>query len=254
MWVKVKKYQVIGAVVIAVLMMITISFSERNLDNHICQDIIIRIENQHENFFLGEQDVMDLITVNGEYVIKGTPYEDLNLKEIEGRIKTQRFIKEAEIYKDLKGNLLVNTALRRPFARILIENAPDYFIAEDGAILPYSSKYATRTVLLSGDYMDELVKQDLTESETGRKVYDLLKFIHNDRFWKAQVAQLDIDKEGEIIIYPQVTKQLVEFGLPENIENKFKRLRIFYKQILPRKGWNGYKRVNLKYKDQIIAE
>ncbi|MEM7108992.1 MAG: cell division protein FtsQ [Bacteroidota bacterium] len=254
MWVKSKKYQIIGAAVIVMLMMITISFSERNLDNHICQDIIIRLDNQHQNFFLDEQDIMDLITANGEYVIKGTPYEDLNLKEIEGRIKTERFIKEAEIYKDLKGNLMVNAELRRPFARILFEDAADYFIAEDGAVLPYSSKYATRTVLLSGDHMHKLVKQDLTESDTGSKVYDLLKFIHNDRFWKAQVAQLDIDKAGEITLYPQVTKQLVEFGQPENIENKFKKLKIFYQQILPRKGWNGYTRVNLKYKDQIIAE
>ena len=106
MWVKIKKYQVqvIGMAVIVILMMITISFSERNLDNHICQDIVIRVDNQHGNFFIDEQDVMDLITASGEYVIKGTHYEDLNLKEIEGRIKTERFIKEAEIYKDLKGN------------------------------------------------------------------------------------------------------------------------------------------------------
>ncbi len=256
MWVKIKKYQVqvIGMAVIVILMMITISFSERNLDNHICQDIVIRVDNQHGNFFIDEQDVMDLITASGEYVIKGTHYEDLNLKEIEGRIKTERFIKEAEIYKDLKGNLLVNTKLRRPFARVVREDAPNAFIAEDGAVLPYSAKFATRTVLLSGDYMDELVKTDLTETEEGQKIYDLLKYIQRDRFWKAQVAQLDIAEDGEIIIYPQVTKQLVEFGQAENIDSKFERLKIFYKQILPRKGWNLYKRVNLKYKDQIIAE
>ena len=102
--------------------------------------------------------------------------------------------------------------------------------------------------------MDELVKTDLTETEEGQKIYDLLKYIQRDRFWKAQVAQLDIAEDGEIIIYPQVTKQLVEFGQAENIDSKFERLKIFYKQILPRKGWNLYKRVNLKYKDQIIAE
>lgn len=254
MWLKIRKYQLLGVAAIAILMLVSISFSERKLDNHICQDIIISIDNQHENFFIDQQDVMDLITGSGEFVIKGTPYDELNLKEIEGRIKSERFIKEAEIYKDLKGNLLVKTELRRPFARIIRYDAPDAFISEDGAILPYSAKYATRTLLLSGKYMDELVKQDLTVSTEGMKIYDLIRYIENDSFWKAQVAQLDINASGDITIYPQVTKQLVEFGTAENIDDKFERLRIFYKQILPRKGWNLYKRVNLKYKDQIIAE
>lgn len=254
MWLKIKKYQLFGVAAIAILMLVSISFSERKLDNHICQDIIISIDNQHENFFIDQQDIMGLITGSGEYVIKGTPYDELNLKEIEGRIQSERFIKEAEIYKDLKGNLLVRTELRRPFARIIREDAPDAFISEDGTILPYSAKYATRTVLLSGKYMDVLVKQDLTDSPEGMKIYDLIRYIQNDTFWKAQVAQLDIDASGDITIYPQVTKQLVEFGTADNIDDKFERLRIFYKQILPRKGWNLYKRVNLKYKDQIIAE
>ncbi len=254
MWHKLKKYRILALVFVAATMMITIAFSERELNGHICQDIVIRIDNQHENFFIDEADVMDLMTGKGQFVIKGTSYEELNLKEIEGRIKKEKFIKKAEIYKDLKGNLLVNTELRRPYARIIRNNGPHAFIAEDGSILPYSAKYATRTVLLSGTYMDELVKQALTETEEAKKIFKLLNFIYGDEFWKAQVAQLDIDKGGDIIIHPQVTKQLVEFGKAENIEDKFERLRIFYKQILPRKGWNLYKRVNLKYKDQIIAE
>ena len=109
-------------------------------------------------------------------------------------------------------------------------------------------------MLIAGEYTSELVKRDLTETEEGRKLFELLKFIHQDRFWKAQVAELDINNKMEITIYPQVTKQVVEFGRAENIEDKFRRLKVFYKQILPRRGWNVYSRVNLKYKDQVIAE
>lgn len=254
MKIELKKYRKLGPLVLLVIMMLTISFSERELDNHLCQEIVIRIKNQHENFFLDEQDILDLMSGSGEYVIKGTPYEELNLKDIEGRIKKERFIKSAEIYQDLKGNLIVNAALRRPFARIIRRDRPHAFIAEDGAVVPYSSKYATRTMLISGAYTNELVKNDLTETEEGKKIYTLLKYIHNNDFWRAQVAQLDIGSDGNITIYPQVTKQLVEFGKAENIEDKFERLKIFYKKILPRKGWNTYERVNLKYKDQIIAE
>jgi cell division protein FtsQ len=68
------------------------------------------------------------------------------------------------------------------------------------------------------------------------------------------VAQLDINSQGDIILYPQVTGQLVEFGTSENFEEKFRKLMVFYKEILPQKGWTRYERVNLKYEGQVIAE
>ena len=82
----------------------------------------------------------------------------------------------------------------------------------------------------------------------------MLRFVESDPFWKAQVAQINIDRDWEMVLYPQVSKQYIEFGKPENLENKFKKLKIFYTRILPQQGWNNYVRVNVKYKDQIICE
>ena len=82
----------------------------------------------------------------------------------------------------------------------------------------------------------------------------MITFISEEPFWKAQIAQMDINGRGEIMIYPQVTGQLVEFGTAENFELKFKKLMVFYKEVLPQKGWTRYQRVNLKYEGQVIAE
>jgi cell division protein FtsQ len=82
----------------------------------------------------------------------------------------------------------------------------------------------------------------------------MIHFVNESQFWKAQVAQLDINSQGDIILYPQVTGQLVEFGTSENFEEKFRKLMVFYKEILPQKGWTRYERVNLKYEGQVIAE
>ena len=102
--------------------------------------------------------------------------------------------------------------------------------------------------------MKEMMQNDLTETEEGQKIYELLQFINNDKFWSAQIAQIDISKDLYVTVYPQVTKQVVEFGKPEQIEKKFKKLKAFYKKVLPQKGWNTYSRINLEYKDQVIAE
>lgn len=244
----------VKVVLVSVLMLSLISFAGRKQETEQVQDIIIKLTNQQDNFFIDENDIQNLMSDNGDQVLLGAYYKDINLKEIENRVKAQKFIQKAEIYKDLKGNLLINAKLRRPFARILEPGMASGYVALDGAILPTSRKYTSRTVVLSGSYMKEMVKNDLTKTEEGKKIYELLQFIYNDKFWKAQIAQIDINKDMYVTLYPQVTKQVVEFGKLEDIEVKFKKLKAFYKKVLPQKGWNTYSRINLEYKDQVIAE
>lgn len=216
--------------------------------------IVINIENQYDNYFINENDVMHLISEGGTEKILGAGYGSLSLKKLENRIKTHKFVKGTEVFKDFKGNLIVNISQNRPIARIVRQYSAHAYIGTEGQILPVSERFTARVPLLSGPYTDKLVKQDLSQTEEGRGVYELLRFIEEDPFWKAQISQLDIDAKGNINMYPQVTKQYIEFGKAEQIEQKFKKLKIFYTKILPSKGWNSYRKVNVMYQDQIICE
>ncbi|MBL7862386.1 MAG: cell division protein FtsQ [Cyclobacteriaceae bacterium] len=231
-----------------------IAFSERKLDALVCKNIVIELDNENENHFLDEADVMKLVESSGQ-PIKGTALDHINLRAIETKLKFDKHILDADLYGDLKGNLVVNVELRRPLARIVQADAPDAYIAEDGVIMPVSEKYSSRVVLISGPYVKRLLEsEDLNKTEEGQQLMAMLEFINEDRFWKAQVAQLDISSQGKITILPQVTGQRVEFGLAQDFENKFRKLMIFYKEILPQRGWTRYDRVNLEYEGQIIAE
>ena len=83
---------------------------------------------------------------------------------------------------------------------------------------------------------------------------EVIGTIRGDDFWSAQIAQLNIDSKMHITMLPQVGNERIEFGKPERISQKFNKLMIFYKEILPRMGWNKYSRVNLEYEGQIVAE
>ncbi|MBS1553972.1 MAG: cell division protein FtsQ/DivIB [Bacteroidota bacterium] len=230
-----------------------IAFAERKQGGAVCKNVSVEIENLNENHFLDEADVMKLVETSGE-TIKGIGIDRINLKDIEKKLKYDKHILDAELFGDLKGNLVVNVELRRPIARIVQSDAPDAYIAEDGVIMPVSEKYTSRVLLISGYVKPLLESEDLNKSEEGKQLLEMIEYINANRFWKAQVAQLDIDRSGRIDIFPQVTGQRVEFGKPENIEMKFKKLMIFYKEILPARGWTRYERVNLEYEGQVIAE
>jgi cell division protein FtsQ len=231
-----------------------IAFSERKQGGSVCKDIVIELDNLHGNHFLDEADIMKLVEGSGQS-IKGIGIDRIDLRAIEKKIKYDKHILDAELFGDLKGNLIVNVELRRPVARIVQSDAPDAYIAEDGVIMPVSEKYSSRVILISGPFVKRLLEdEDLTKSEEGLQLKEMIEFINGDDFWKAQIAQLDINSNGKIVIYPQVTGQRVEFGKAENFEIKFKKLMIFYKEILPQRGWTKYDRVNLEYEGQIIAE
>ncbi|MDH5365362.1 MAG: cell division protein FtsQ/DivIB [Cyclobacteriaceae bacterium] len=252
-----KRFKIAKSVKVLLSVMILfflIAFANREYGTETCNNIFVTIENQHENYYIDKQDVINLLNHGGDDVIIGKPFYDINLKEIENRILTSPYVKETEVFKDLKGNLIVKANLRRPIARIIRSEKKDAYISEEGEILPVTNKFNSRVVLISGKGGEEVIKAETSLLQTNPALFKMIKFINKDNFWKAQIAQIEISENREVIIYPQITKQYVEFGQIEDIEEKFKKLKIFYKRILPLKGWNYYEKVNLKYEGQIIAD
>ena len=250
--VKIRKEVKVVALLIGVSFLI--AFSERKQGGAICSNIQVEIENAHDNYFLDEAEILRLVENSGQ-PIRGINIERIDLKRIESKLKLDKHILKAELYGDLKGNLVVSVELRRPIARIVPQDAPDAYIAEDGTIMSVSENYTSRVFLISGSYVKNLLaKDDLKKTEYGEKLLTMIGFIRGNEFWNAQIAQLDIDHDGKIAIYPQVTSQIIEFGKPDEIEIKFKKLMIFYKEILPTRGWTRYEKVNVEYEGQIIAK
>ena len=249
---KIRNEVKIALVVIGLFFLI--AFGERKQSGVVCKAIDVEIENTEGNHFIDQADVLAILESSGETII-GEPIDEINLRALEQKLKEDKHISNAEIFGDVKGNLTVNIVLRRPIARLVRNDGPDAYVAEDGEVMETSNKYAARIILISGSIVNSLIEMgDLHASEQGEQILSMIEYVNGDAFWKAQVAQLDFNKSGKVFIYPQVTGQIVEFGMPEDIELKFKKLMIFYKEILPQMGWTKYERINVEYEGQVIAE
>lgn len=249
-----KIWSVIIAVIGVSAAMLLIAFGEKGDNRSVCNKVVITIDNQLENHFIDDNDVRSIITNGLTEPLEGASFGELKIRTLENRLLENNYIESTEIYRDLKGTLSVNVLLRRPQARVVQTDGPDAYIAGDGTILPVSGKFTSRVILISGPGSKEIVESGNVTSSPYKPIHDLVQFINADEFWRAQIAQIVLEKDGELKLLPQVTKQVIEFGEPDNIEDKFRRLNVFYTQILPRKGWNNYDRVNVKYENQIICE
>lgn len=236
-----------------ILLLSLITFAGIKNNSRKIDEVNVEILEQDGIFFTDQLEVVDLMTdKSADYVI-GVEMGDIDPKTLEERVEANPFVKDAQVYRDLKGNLQVKVEQSKPVARLFVDGKKDRYIDSDGRVLPTNAKHTARVPLMETEF-EFMWKENLNESKYGTQVFELLKFIERDDFWKAQIAHIVIKKDGEIDMYPQVTKQVIEFGQPKDLDSKFSKLMTFYKEILPKKGWNTYDRVNLKFENQIICE
>ncbi|NDK55927.1 cell division protein FtsQ/DivIB [Pontibacter fetidus] len=228
-------------------------FASSRQNEKTCEKVSINIDNEYNNYFIGDKEIVDLLTRDGERKLEGIPNKNIDLKNLEKRIEANKFVEDAEVYRGLDGNIKVQVKQNRPIARIIQANQ-DVYVDVEGHILPLSERYTARVIPITKSALLKPLNQEFFQDSTGQAYLSLLQFIENDEFWKAQLAQMHIDGKGKVSFLPQVGDHTIEFGKPANPEQKFKKLMIFYKEVLPVMGWDKYKRVNVEFEDQIICE
>lgn len=237
----------------AVGMLALIAFVERKRSDKKFESLEVYVQGISDVYFVDEKEITQLLENEFPLLRPGVSLHEISLDKIEEKVESHPFVKNAEVFKDLKGKVVVKIDQYRPIARIIRPSAPHGYVSSEGVILPTSPRYTTRVLTIEGSVAEAFLSQeDLSEEQA-----DLLKLIHfierND-FWKAQISGMEIGRNKDVKLFQQVGKQVIEFGKPTNIEEKFEKISLFYKEILPSKGWDAYQRVNVKYKDQIICE
>ena len=219
---------------------VIVIFSFKNNSSPI-KEIIINSENK----FLDRYKIESLITekMDRDSIIK-------NADIIEKSILANPFVKEIKLYQNLSNKLIVDLVQYQPIARLVSENKKDFYIDLHGNIFPTSTKFSERVLLIHTDDNINYNLKNINSTNYGKKIFTMINYIINDNFLSKIISEIDINYDKNIIIYPQVSKQKIIFGYPEQIDVKFDKLMLFYKKILPAKGWNSYKTVNLKFKNQ----
>lgn len=215
----------------------------------------MRIDNESDNFFIGPQEIQSLLIREGERPLKGRAYTEVDLRELEHRLRTNRYVKEAEVYRALNGKVWVRVRQNRPVARLVHpDNSDDQYVDEEGHLLPLSARFTAHTVPLNSAPGGPELTDKFFQDSVGRSYLSFLKRISADPFWRAQLSQVTILPSGKVVLWPQVGEHLIEFGFPEREDEKLHKLLAFYRHVLPAVGWDCYHRVNVEYRNQVVCQ
>lgn len=226
-----------------------------------CKEVVINIEDAQLYSFVDEAEIINILNNNFNTPISNK-IGKINTHEIEKYLNELDFIENAEVYISIDGKLIISLLQRIPILRVFASKG-SFYIDDKGKVMPVSKKFTAHVPVASGEiYLNysellELTNREISDSSDVPKLYsDLFKlsqFIHSNRFWAAQIEQLYVDKESEFELIPRVGNHTIVLGEVYDLETKFNKLMLFYEKGLSKTGWNEYKKINLKFKDQVVC-
>lgn len=253
-WIVKRLSLIVGAVAILLLVIAAVQYRKKSVVGADGLTITI-IKNDAGNKFVRERDVTEILFREFRHAIVGQPLELIDIEVIEKVLESDIFIKDADVYIDALNKVHITIEQHIPIARIMDEADPSYYLDEVGKQVKTSPKFTARVMVVTGKigrFNDNYLN---IPNHRLRRVFELIKFIDGNEFWKAQFEQIHIDHSGDATLIPKLGDHEIKFGLPnEDIEDKFDRLEAFYQDGLSVEGWNKYKSISLAFKGQVVAK
>ncbi|MFA9372179.1 MAG: cell division protein FtsQ/DivIB [Labilibaculum antarcticum] len=222
-------------------LVVVFSFANGKSERLVISGTQVNVVDSVKRGFVREVDVERIIKRKYPQIV-GASNSGINKEVLEDLIDKIPYVKKSEVYNSLSGKLIVEIKQRNPIVRIL--SGKGYYLDSEGEKMPLSTNYTSRVLVVSGVVNDQLIKEEL---------FELVKFITNDEFWKSQITQIDVDRDREYVLIPRVGAHKIELGSIENFQRKFQKLNALYTKGFTKKGWNTYTKINLKYKDQVVC-
>jgi cell division protein FtsQ len=220
-------------------------------DDKTCAGMNIEISDVKNNLFADKNDIAGMI-INMCSTVKGKPVKDFDLQFMEKTLENNMWIKDAELFFDNNEMLQVKIKERQPIARIFTTTGKSFYIDNDWIRLPLSNKFSARVPAFTNCPLDK-TKWNATDSTLLNQIQSISSFLEKNNFWAAQIEQIDFSEKKQFELYPQIGEHKIVFGNGDNLETKFKKLYIFYKEVLAKTGWNTYSIIDVQYKEQVVA-
>lgn len=207
-----------------------------------CTKVNINITDESTYGFLDAEEIKAILTKKGIYPLE-KDLDKISPRKIESVLRNSPFVNTAECCKTTDGHVLIYVTQRSPLVRIKSRNGDDYYIDENGGIMP-NSKYTSDLIIVTGNVSKQFARQYISV---------LANAIMKSDFWRNQVEQINVRQDFGIEVVPRVGDHIIFLGyLPEAAtqqkridevtaytNEKLDRLEKFYIYGLKETGWTS---------------
>lgn len=220
-------------------------------NKELCRDSVISIKSSKGNLFIDEKDIGRLLKAATGTDFKGKKVTSIDLSRLEKLLQDNIWVRDAEMWFDNRNVLHIEVWEREPVARIFTTSGNTFYIDSGTRKIPISDKMNVSLPVFTGFSEKRVYKG--RDSILMQDVKNMALFLSADPFWQSQVQQVNITGDRKFELIPLVGNHVISFGSGQDMEKKFNRLKIFYKQVLSQSGFDIYKMVDVQYAGQIIG-
>jgi len=216
--------------------------SKRNAIKKV-EEINVVFENG-ENLYISYEMVNKLLIHNLDSA-KNQSKENLNLNILEKFVQSNEMIENAEIFLSLRGELGAIITQRTPVLRVA-NNMGSYYFDKQGKKMPLSDNYSARVPVTSS----EIIEKNCND------IVCLANKIKNDSFLHKQIIginQIGKVDSNQFELKTRLGDQTILFGDLKRMDEKIKKLKVFYQKAISDGTLNTYKTINLKFKNQVVC-
>lgn len=230
------------------------SFNAKRQDAVQCPEIGITIDHETGVFFLDRTDIMEILATEYGDSVKGDMLSEIKVGRIEKLLEEDPYVLDAETWLDANGKLHIEVVQKQPIARVINKYGVHYYINNIGNKIPISDKFTARVPVVTGSIEEGTYNADMATTLALQNILTLTSYIQSDPFWSAQIEQIAVAGDGTYTLIPKLGDHKILFGSIKNMEEKFRKMQVFYTEGLNYTGWDKYSAFKLDYEGQIVCE
>lgn len=252
---------ILGAAAVAVILVclcVSAGISKAKRAKTLCSGTEVEIADSAENRFVSEADILEYMEKDYGKT-EGIPIEDIDLKKMEDILDSQSAVLKSEAYCTKDGILHVKITQRIPVMRFQ-KNGRRFYGDANGYVFPIKEGKASHVIVIDGNIpieMDNAGKGRAVageEKEWMERMTEMVLYMEKHKIWSRNIVQIHVLGNGDMVLIPRDGTEKFLFGKPTDIEEKFALMESYYTGVVPAKGKDRYRSVDVRYRGQVICK
>ena len=228
--------------ILAVALTVGIIWAREKSRDELCRRVDVEVVNADSTSFVTPQGVLGDLKGQGISLV-GKNMGDIDASDIEEALRLSPYLENADIVKCMDGRILIRVSQLVPVLRVF-DGEQSYYMNRAGKKMNASSFYHCDVPVVQGHF---------TRKYSPLRLLPLIDYVESDSLLHALVTMYCVRDTNNIIIVPNISGHVINIGNADGFENKFAKLKLFYREVMPKKGWNTYDTISVKWDHQVVA-
>lgn len=178
-------------------------------------------------------------TMNGRII------DDINLDSLERVLKSFDNLETATVNRLTNNKIRIRVKPMEPVARVWAKDGShSRYINREGKVMDADARFTVDVPQVSGNF---------TRAFGPDRLIPLFDWLSLHPEWSRLITMVTVRDSANVILVPAMRGHVINFGEVNEIADKFRRLKTFYSDVMPVKGWEYYDTLSVKWDGQLVA-